>query len=78
MGQQWERADEIRNRLSCISCLTGTISLCSRAKVKRGVNVVTVRASSPQLWDIRDSVDDTGKYAPAVVVCHRRSAADNR
>ncbi|NXH03630.1 T132D protein, partial [Loxia leucoptera] len=48
-----------------------------RAKVKRGVNVVSVRASSPDLWDIRDSLDYTGKYAPAVVVCQRKSAADN-
>ncbi|NXX36607.1 T132D protein, partial [Nicator chloris] len=46
-----------------------------RAKVKRGVNVSSVRASSPYLWDIRDSVDYTGKSAPAVVLCQRRSAA---
>ncbi|NWV46712.1 T132D protein, partial [Daphoenositta chrysoptera] len=44
-----------------------------RAKVKKGVNVFSVRASSPSLWDIRESVDDTGKYA--VVVCQRKSAA---
>ncbi|XP_063029302.1 transmembrane protein 132D isoform X2 [Melospiza melodia melodia] len=48
-----------------------------RAKVKRGVNVFSVRASSPYLWDIRESVDYTGKYAPAVVVCQRKSAAEN-
>ncbi|NXC55778.1 T132D protein, partial [Aleadryas rufinucha] len=46
-----------------------------RAKVKKGVNVFRVRASSPYLWDIRESVDYTGKYAPAVVVCQRKSAA---
>ncbi|NXT05943.1 T132D protein, partial [Prunella fulvescens] len=48
-----------------------------RAKVKRGVNVFSVRASSPYLWDIRESVDYTGKYAPAVVLCQRKSAADS-
>ncbi|NXB91146.1 T132D protein, partial [Vidua chalybeata] len=48
-----------------------------RAKVKRGVNVFSVRASSPYLWDIRESVDHTGKYAPAVIVCQRKSAPDN-
>ncbi|NWR53004.1 T132D protein, partial [Regulus satrapa] len=48
-----------------------------RAKVKKGVNVFSVRASSPYSWDIRESGDYTGKYAPAVVVCQRKSAADN-
>ncbi|NXD98426.1 T132D protein, partial [Chaetorhynchus papuensis] len=46
-----------------------------RAKVKKGVNVFSVRASSPYSWDIRESVDYAGKYAPAVVVCQRKSAA---
>ncbi|NXH83368.1 T132D protein, partial [Edolisoma coerulescens] len=46
-----------------------------RAKVKRGVKVFSVRASSPYLWDIRESVDHSGKSAPAVVVCQRKSAA---
>uniref|UniRef100_A0A8C3IM64 T132D protein n=1 Tax=Chrysemys picta bellii TaxID=8478 RepID=A0A8C3IM64_CHRPI len=45
-----------------------------RAKVKKGVNIFSVRASSPYLWDIRESVDYTGKYAPAVIVCQRKSA----
>ncbi|XP_063272170.1 transmembrane protein 132D [Prinia subflava] len=46
-----------------------------RAKVKRGVKVFSVRASSPYLWDIRESADPSGKSAPAVVVCQRRAAA---
>ncbi|KAK2522749.1 Tmem132d [Columba guinea] len=46
-----------------------------RAKVKKGVNVFSVRASSPYLWDIRENVDYTGKYAPAVIACQRKSAA---
>ncbi|XP_074869091.1 transmembrane protein 132D-like isoform X2 [Carettochelys insculpta] len=44
-----------------------------RAKVKKGVNIFSVRASSPYVWDIRESVDYTGKYAPAVIVCQRKS-----
>ncbi|NXD40245.1 T132D protein, partial [Copsychus sechellarum] len=48
-----------------------------RAKVKRGVNVLSVRASSPYLWDVRESVDHAGKYAPAVVLCQRKPAAAN-
>ncbi|NXO27476.1 T132D protein, partial [Cisticola juncidis] len=46
-----------------------------RAKVKRGVSVFSVRASSPYLWDIRESGDRSGKSAPAVVLCQRRAAA---
>ncbi|KAG6934727.1 transmembrane protein 132D [Chelydra serpentina] len=50
-----------------------------RAKVKKGVNIFSVRASSPYLWEIRESVDYTGKYAPAVIVCQRKSApSENR
>ncbi|NXI83869.1 T132D protein, partial [Rhipidura dahli] len=48
-----------------------------RAKVKKGVNVFSVRASSPYSWDIRESEDYTGKYAPAVVLCQRKSAASD-
>ncbi|XP_075754573.1 transmembrane protein 132D isoform X2 [Pelodiscus sinensis] len=45
-----------------------------RAKVKKGVNILSVRASNPYLWDIRESMDYTGKYAPAVIVCQRKFA----
>ncbi|NWZ43678.1 T132D protein, partial [Brachypodius atriceps] len=48
-----------------------------RAKVQKGVNVFGVRASSPQLWDIRESGDHSGRSAPAVVVCQRKSAASD-
>ncbi|NWU22219.1 T132D protein, partial [Dyaphorophyia castanea] len=46
-----------------------------RAKVKKGVSVLGVRASSPHSWDVRESPDGSGRHAPAVVVCQRRSAA---
>ncbi|XP_036777712.2 transmembrane protein 132D isoform X1 [Manis pentadactyla] len=45
-----------------------------RAKVKKGVNIVGVRASSPSVWEVKDSTDHTGKYAPAVIVCQKKSA----
>ncbi|XP_004844042.1 transmembrane protein 132D isoform X2 [Heterocephalus glaber] len=46
-----------------------------RAKVKKGVSIVGVRASSPSTWDVKESPEYTGKYAPAVILCHRKSAA---
>ncbi|XP_053445923.1 transmembrane protein 132D isoform X2 [Nycticebus coucang] len=45
-----------------------------RAKVKKGVSIMGVRASSPSIWDVRESRDHTGKYAPAVIICQKKSA----
>ncbi|KAL2767912.1 transmembrane protein 132D precursor [Daubentonia madagascariensis] len=45
-----------------------------RAKVKKGVSIIGVRASSPSIWDVRESTDYTGKYAPAVIICQKKSA----
>ncbi|KAM7051171.1 transmembrane protein 132D isoform 2-T2 [Molossus nigricans] len=45
-----------------------------RAKAKKGVRIVGVRASSPALWEVRESTDRAGKSVPAVIVCRRRSA----
>ncbi|XP_058137194.1 transmembrane protein 132D [Dasypus novemcinctus] len=44
-----------------------------RAKVKRGVNIIGVRASSPAIWEVRESSEYTGKHAPAVIVCQKKS-----
>ncbi|XP_036908491.1 transmembrane protein 132D [Sturnira hondurensis] len=51
-----------------------------RATVKKGVRVAGVRASSPSTWEVRESPGRVaGKSAPAVVVCHRKSAGpENR
>ncbi|KAM6155793.1 transmembrane protein 132D [Rhynchocyon petersi] len=50
-----------------------------RAKVKKGVSIVGVRASSPSIWDVRESTEHRGKYAPAVIVCRRRpGTSENR
>ncbi|XP_049722183.1 transmembrane protein 132D [Elephas maximus indicus] len=46
-----------------------------RAKVKKGVSIVGVRASSPSIWDVRESTDHTGRHAPAVIVCRKKPAA---
>nr|XP_012788742.1 unnamed protein product [Sorex araneus] len=41
----------------------------ARAKVKKGVSIVGVRASSPALWEVTESRD------PAVIVCRRKAVA---
>ncbi|XP_007952416.1 transmembrane protein 132D [Orycteropus afer afer] len=45
-----------------------------RAKVKKGLSIVGVRASNPSVWDVRQSADHAGKHAPAVIMCRRKSA----
>jgi len=45
-----------------------------RAKVQKGVSVVGVRASSPSIWEVTEGTDHSGKYAPAVIVCQKKSA----
>ncbi|XP_053525812.1 transmembrane protein 132D [Artibeus jamaicensis] len=50
-----------------------------RATVKKGVRVAGVRASSPSAWEVRESPGRAGRPAPAVIVCHRKSAGpENR
>ncbi|XP_008578694.1 PREDICTED: transmembrane protein 132D-like [Galeopterus variegatus] len=51
-----------------------TVKLTMSAKVKKGVNIIGVRASSPSLWDVKESMDSTGKYAPAVIICQKKSS----
>ncbi|XP_037673292.1 transmembrane protein 132D [Choloepus didactylus] len=45
-----------------------------RAKVKKGVSIVGVRASSPSIWEVKESPEYKGKYAPAVIICQKISA----
>lgn len=49
-----------------------------RAKVKKGVSIVAVRASSSSIWDVKQSTEYTGKYAPAVLVFEKKSAAPEK
>lgn len=55
------------------NCTEGHFTL--RAKVKKGVSIVGVRASSPSTWEVKESSEHAGKHAPAVIVCHKKSAA---
>ncbi|XP_035870824.1 transmembrane protein 132C [Phyllostomus discolor] len=42
-----------------------------RAKVRKGVSILSARTSEPQQWDVRQEVGDAGKHATATVVCRR-------
>ncbi|XP_030743298.1 transmembrane protein 132D [Echinops telfairi] len=44
-----------------------------RAKVKKGLSIIGVRASNPSVWDIRASSDHTGRHSPAVILCRKTS-----
>ncbi|KAM4827400.1 transmembrane protein 132D [Thomomys bottae] len=44
-----------------------------RAKAQKGVSVIGVRASSPAVWDVKESSEHAGKYAPTVILCQRKS-----
>ncbi|XP_039213293.1 transmembrane protein 132D-like isoform X2 [Crotalus tigris] len=45
-----------------------------RVKVKRGVKVISIRASNPYTWEVQKSVDAMGKNSPAVIFCQRKTA----
>lgn len=42
-----------------------------RAKVKKGVNVLSARTSEPREWDVRQERGNGGKHATTAVVCQR-------
>jgi len=45
----------------------------------KGMNIIGVRASSPSMWEVKESTDYTGKYTPAVIMCQKKSAgSENR
>ncbi|XP_059105754.1 transmembrane protein 132C-like [Peromyscus eremicus] len=43
----------------------------SRAKVKKGVNILTVQTSEPRQWDVRQEVGNGGKHTTTSVACQR-------
>ncbi|XP_032327122.1 transmembrane protein 132C isoform X1 [Camelus ferus] len=49
-----------------------------RAKVKKGVNILSTRTSEPRQWDVRQELGNGGKHATAAVVCQRLAPARNR
>uniref|UniRef100_A0A8C2VFV7 Transmembrane protein 132C n=1 Tax=Chinchilla lanigera TaxID=34839 RepID=A0A8C2VFV7_CHILA len=42
-----------------------------RAKVKKGVNILSARTSEPRLWDVKQEVGNGGKHATTTVACQR-------
>ncbi|XP_033296555.2 transmembrane protein 132C [Orcinus orca] len=42
-----------------------------RAKVKKGVNILSTRTSEPRQWDIKPELGNGGKHATAALVCQR-------
>nr|XP_060641576.1 transmembrane protein 132C [Anolis sagrei ordinatus] len=42
-----------------------------RAKVKKGVNILSAKASDPQQWDVTQEVGNGGKHSTTTVMCQR-------
>ncbi|XP_035197006.1 transmembrane protein 132C isoform X5 [Oxyura jamaicensis] len=42
-----------------------------RAKVKKGVNILSAKTSDPQQWDVKQEVGNGGKHSTATVICQR-------
>lgn len=50
-----------------------------RAKVKKGVNILSAQTSEPRQWDVKQEVSNGGKHATTTVACQRLSpGARNR
>lgn len=50
-----------------------------RAKVKKGVNILSTRTSEPRQWDVKQEMGNGGKHATTAVVCQRLApGASNR
>lgn len=54
-------------------------SFILRAKVKKGVNILSAQSSEPQHWDVKQEVGNGGKHTSTTVTCQRLAqAAHNR
>lgn len=54
-------------------------SFILRAKVKKGVNILSAQSSEPQHWDVKQEVGNGGKHTSTTVTCQRLAqAARNR
>uniref|UniRef100_A0A8C4YQC4 Transmembrane protein 132C n=1 Tax=Gopherus evgoodei TaxID=1825980 RepID=A0A8C4YQC4_9SAUR len=42
-----------------------------RAKVKKGVNILSAKTSDPRQWDVKQEVGNGGKHSTTTVSCHR-------
>ena len=58
--------------------LSCALAVSNRVKVMKGMNVIGVRASSPSVWEVKESTDYAGKYTPAVIVCQKKSAGSEK
>lgn len=68
--QRWPT--DAHRRLSC------ALAVSNRVKVMKGMNIIGVRASSPSVWEVKESTDYAGKYTPAVIVCQKKSAGSEK
>lgn len=59
------KAESLISRFS-LSCLHPR-----RAKVKKGVNILSTRTSEPRQWDVKQEMGNGGKHATTAVVCQR-------
>uniref|UniRef100_F6RVD1 Transmembrane protein 132C n=1 Tax=Ornithorhynchus anatinus TaxID=9258 RepID=F6RVD1_ORNAN len=42
-----------------------------RAKVKKGVNILSMKSSDPQHWDVKQELGNGGKHSTTTIVCQR-------
>uniref|UniRef100_A0A7N4PE66 Transmembrane protein 132C n=1 Tax=Sarcophilus harrisii TaxID=9305 RepID=A0A7N4PE66_SARHA len=42
-----------------------------RAKVKKGVNILSIKTSEPRQWDVKQEVGNGGKHSTTTVICQR-------
>lgn len=48
-----------------------TIAVSNRAKVKKGVNILSAKTSDPRQWDVKQEVGNGGKHSTTTVICQR-------
>ncbi|XP_072921628.1 transmembrane protein 132C-like isoform X1 [Hemitrygon akajei] len=48
-----------------------------RAKAKKGVNIVNIRSSIPNLWEVKQEMGNGGKHSTATVTCRKKPGASN-
>nr|XP_020860036.1 transmembrane protein 132C isoform X2 [Phascolarctos cinereus] len=42
-----------------------------RAKVKKGVNILSIKTSEPRQWDVKQEMGNGGKHSTTTVICQR-------
>lgn len=52
-------------------CKLFTIAVSNRAKVKKGVNILSAKTSDPRQWDVKQEVGNGGKHSTTTVICQR-------